>query len=246
MRDSGPNMHMFRLILKSFGLGIASNVIVSIWEALMSNRNVIKSSMIVGAGVVALTLGACASSGSAGSRYGNVYDYESGGSNCSVGAPCGAVLAPINTGPVIGGQPVGPGVIYTDCSQTTNFGCGAPAPVFTQPVQPYIPPVQTYTPPTPVHTGPINCPSGTRSAGDGTCMMTSSGSSYTGTTHMSTMTSHGSTVHCPTGTTRANDGTCLMTSTTPSVTIYPTTTHTNTGYRPTTHHQTPVYRPIRK
>ncbi|MBL4854998.1 MAG: hypothetical protein JKY25_12285 [Robiginitomaculum sp.] len=205
----------------------------------MSGRNIIKSSMIVGVGVVALTLGACASSGSAGSRYGNVYDYESGGNSCSAGASCGAVVAPPvtpYTGAVIGGQAVSPGVIYTDCSRVTNIGCGTSAPVYTQPVQPYIPPA-------PIHAGPINCPTGTTSAGDGTCMMTGGGSTYTGVTHSTTTSS---TVHCPTGTTRANDGTCLMTSTTPSVTIYPTTPHTNTGYRPVDHHQKPVYRPIRK
>ncbi len=220
----------------------------------MSGRNIMKSSVIVGAGVVALTLGACASSGSAGSRYGNVYDYESGGSSCSAGASCGAVVTPhvetvygpANTGTIIGGQPVSPGVIYTDCSQIGHTGCAAP--IYTQPVQPYISPAPVHT--APVHTGPINCPTGTTPAGDGTCMMTGGGTTYTGITHGSTHTGPTATsdgaIHCPSGTTRANDGTCLVTATAPIVTVYPTTPHTNTGYQPVDHHQAPVYRPIRK
>ncbi len=221
----------------------------------MSGRTIFKSSIVVGAGVVALTLGACASSGSAGSRYGSVYDYESGGSGCVAGA-CSAVVTPhvdtiygsTNTGTVIGGQAVSPGVIYTDCSQAanlaSNLGCSAPAPIYSQPVQPPIP-----QPPTTVHAGPINCPTGTTPAGDGTCMMTGGGSTYTGVTHGTTHSSvtHSTTTstiaQCPTGTTRSHDGTCMMSST-PSIVHSPP--HTNTGYQPVQHHTVPVYRPIRK
>ena len=223
----------------------------------MSGRNIFKSSMIVGAGVVALTLGACASSGSAGSRYGDIYAYESGGSGCVAGA-CGAVVAPhvdtiydaTHTGTIIGGQAVSPGVVYTDCSQTSNLGCVTPAPIHSQPVQTHIPQLHT---PTTIHAGPINCPTGTTPAGDGTCMITGSGTSYTGVTHSGVTHSnitHGSThttttsgaLHCPSGTTPSHDGTCMVS--TPTIVHPPAPI--NTGYHPVEHHTAPVYLPIRK
>lgn len=211
----------------------------------------LKSGMIVGASVVALTLGACASSGANGSRYGNVYDYESGG-NCNAGASCGAVVTPplplpvesrYGSTTVIGGQPVSPGVVYTDCSQVAAMGCGAPAPA---PSVAYFPP----SPPSMYYSGEaVSCPANTTPAGDGTCMMTGSGY-YTDSTTTTTTTgsgwsgstSSGGTVDCPANTTRANDGTCIMNSdTSPTVTIYP-----STGYVPPVDYTAPVYLPIRK
>lgn len=221
---------------------------VSKREALMSGRNNFKSSMIVGAGVVALTLGACASSGSAGSRYGNIYDYESGGSGCVAGA-CGAVVAPHvdtiygATNTIIGGQAVSPGVIYTDCSQTGNFGCVAPAPIYSQPIQTHIP--QPHIPSTTIHAGPINCPTGTTPAGDGTCLISGGGTSYTGITHGAThtTTTTSGAVQCTSGTIRTHDATCMVSA---PIIVHPPAPHTNTGYQPAGHHQAPVYLPIRK
>lgn len=240
----------------------------------MSGNNFLKSSIVVGTSVVALTLGACASSGGSGSRYGNVYDYESGSGSCNTGASCGAVVTPpvesrYGSTRVIGGQPVSPGVVYTDCSQTA-MGCGAPAP---RPQIAYSPPSMRQTP-TAEYTSPpsmsysgeaVSCPANTTPAGDGTCMMTGSGT-YTGSTTTTTTTTgstgwsgsssststgwsgsttSGGTVDCPANTTRANDGTCMMNSgTSPTVTIYPTTP--STGYVPPVDYTAPVYQPIRK
>jgi hypothetical protein len=194
----------------------------------MSGRNIFKSpmlkfGMIIGASVAALTLGACASSGSSSSRYGSVYDYESGG---SCGGSCGAVVsqpaAPIHRSTtVIGGQPVSPGLVYTDCSQIAAVGCGAP----------YAPPVPA---PAPVYTAPVGCPIDTTMASDGTCVMTTTSSS-------SWSTSSTSSVSCPSHTTQASDGTCMITETKPTVTVYPTT-----GYVPPVNYTAPVYQPIRK
>jgi len=184
----------------------------------------LKSGMVVGASVVALTLGACASSGNNSSRYGSVYDYESGG-DCN-GASCGAavVSAPAATNysntTMIGGQPVSPGIVYTDCSQVAAMGCGAP----------YAPPVPVYT--APVAPAPIGCPIDTTMASDGTCVMTSSSGWSTSST---------SSVSCPSNTTQASDGTCMIIDETPTVTIYPTT-----GYVPPVDYTAPVYQPIRK
>ena len=149
----------------------------------MSGKNIfkspiLKSGMVVGASVVALTLGACASSGDSSGRYGSVYGYESGGSCNS--APCAAV-APVpmgyNTTTVIGGQQVSPGIVYTDCSQMVAVGCGAP----------YAPPIPVYVAPAPIScpintimvsdgscvttTTSVSCPSHTTQASDGTCMI---------------------------------------------------------------------------
>jgi len=188
----------------------------------------LKSGMIAGASIVALTLGACASNGSNSSRYGSVYDYESGGS-CS-GASCAAVVSPAvapsyaSTTTVIGGQPVSPGIVYTDCSQVAAMGCGAP----------YAPPAPVYT--APVATAPVGCPVDTTMASDGTCIMTTTTSSG-----WSTSSTSSSTINCPSNTTQASDGTCMMNEEAPTVTIYPTT-----GYVPPVDYTAPVYQPIRK
>lgn len=207
----------------------------------MSGKNIfkspmLKSGMIVGASMVALTLGACASSGNGSSRYGSVYDYESGGS-CNGGASCGAVVsAPVetrygSTTTVIGGQPVSPGIVYTDCSQIAAMNCGAP----------YAPPVSV----APVVTGPVGCPSNTTMDNNGTCVMMNSGSVYTETTSSSSgwsaSSSSSDAVSCPSNTKQASDGTCMIIDDTPNVTIYPTT-----GYVPPVDYTAPVYQPIRK
>ncbi|HHL43079.1 MAG TPA: hypothetical protein ENJ42_05630 [Hellea balneolensis] len=175
----------------------------------MSGISILKSSLVAASCLAGLTLTACAS-GASSSRYGSVYDYESGG-NCNSG-PCGAVVTPPVSGSrygtpttVIGGQPVAPGVVYANCSQVSGMNCGvapAPAPV------PMPAPAPTYT------GGPVSCPAGTTPNGDGTCMMsgstgyTSSTSTYSGPT-----TSYsGETLPCPAGTTPNGDGTCMQSS----------------------------------
>ena len=207
----------------------------------MSDKNILKSSLVVGASVMALTLGACASSGnsSSNSRYGNVYDYESGG-NCNTGASCGAVAAPpvetrygSGTGTVIGGQPVSPGVVYMDCSQVSGINCGAPVAPAPAPV--YSPPPSTHQTTT-SYSDAVSCPSGTTAAGDGTCMMKDSGS-Y----NMNSSTTSGGTVDCPSGTKRTNEGTCMVSSEQSNITVQPTT-----GYVPPVNYTAPVYQPIRK
>jgi len=188
----------------------------------MSGRNIfksplLKSGMIVGASVVALTLGACASGAGNSSRYGSVYDYESGGGSCNGGSSCGAVVSPqvisgYSSTTVLGGQPVSPGIIYTDCGQMVAVGCGAP----------YAPPIPVYTAPV----VPVGCPIDTIMISDGTCVM---------------ITPPPSSVMCPSNTRQASDGTCMMIDDTPTVTIYPTT-----GYVPPVNYTAPVYHPIRK
>ncbi len=201
----------------------------------MSSKNtlnlaVFKSAMIAGVSIATLTLGACASNGSSSSRYGSVYDYESGG-NCN-SASCSAVVSPpvapshANTTTVIGGQPVSPGIVYTDCSQIAAMGCGAP----------YAPPVPV-APVIPVAPAPLSCQSNTIMASDGTCVLTSS---HSGWSSSSTSTST-STASCPSNTTMASDGTCMIIAEEPTVTIYPTT-----GYVPPVNYTAPVYKPIRK
>jgi len=205
--------------------------------SIIFKSTMLKSCMVVSASVVALTLSACASSGSNSSRYGSVYDYESGG-NCN-SASCGAVVsAPVtpsysSTTTVIGGQPVSPGIVYTDCSQVAAMGCGAP----------YAPPVPVYT--APVAPAPISCPTNTTMVNDGTCVMMTSGSTYTETTSSSSgwnsSSSSSGAVSCPSNTTQASDGTCMMNVDAPTVTVYPTT-----GYVPPVDYTAPVYQPIRK
>jgi len=141
----------------------------------MSKLNtILRSSAFVGTGAAALFLTACAGNSSA-NRYGNVYDYESGGSCLP---PACAAPAPAPVPSVRYGAPEQ--VVYADCSVVQNMGCApAPAPVQTYPVYQAPAPVAA---PAPVQTYPVYdaapaisyggetapCPAGTVSNGDGT------------------------------------------------------------------------------
>ena len=121
------------------------------------------------------------------------------------------------------------------------------------------------------YSGPIECPAGTTDAGDGTCLQSSSSTSYSSgsTTSYNSTTSYGSgsnysssssysggAVDCPAGTKDAGDGTCMQVSSSTSygsgstfsgsdVTIY-SGDATPSGYTSTTTTTSDVYLPIRK
>jgi len=240
----------------------------------MSKNLIFKNGLLIGACVAGLTLSACASS-QGGGRYGGVYDYESGG-DCNTGASCGAVVAPPvvdsrygSAQTVIGGQPVSPGVVYTDCSQFGGMNCGAPQ-VYTPPVAQYPAPAMPISCPTGTtpsgdgscmqtgggynynysstvttpsyNAGPVDCPAGTTPNGDGTCMQSGGGYDFTTTTSTHAhSSSSGQMADCPAGTTPNGDGTCMEGT---GVEIYG---NDNTGYTPpTTYTPPPTYLPIRK
>ena len=224
----------------------------------MSMNSFFKSTLIIGASVAGLTLSACASGGASGSsRYGSVYDYESGGGAC--GAPsCGVVVA----------QPA-PAPVYPAPTPAPVYQAPTPAPAYSGPVS--CPAGTTpngdgscmmsgsvdsgsYTPysgSTTTSSAPAECPSGTTPNGDGSCMMNDSSSVYTGssTTSSSSPVYSGSSssqmADCPSGTVPNGDGSCMMSSDSrPNITIYH---DNNTGYQaPPTDYKPPVYQPIRK
>ncbi len=196
----------------------------------MSKLNtILRSSAFVGTGAAALFLTACAGHSSS-NRYGNVYDYESGGS-CLPNA-----CAPAQ--PVRYSQPEQ--VVYADCSVVQNMNCGAapvyqaPAPVYQAPA-----PVQTYPTYTPApaisyggETAP--CPVGTVASGDGTCAEQSysaPATTYTAPTYSSSSsysTSAG-TADCPAGTTPAGDGTCMQSSYSAPTTSYGSSSYSSSA-----------------
>lgn len=194
----------------------------------MSTNTILKSSAIAAITLAGLSVTASANAQS--SRYGNVYDYESGrncGQACVAPAPMGQTSsrygnAVTHTAPMH----VAPGPIYVDCAQ---MGTCAPQPttVYTQPA-----PVQYQAAPTYTQ-APANCPAGTTAQADGTCMQGSFGSS---TTYSTPTTSYGSSSYsssssvmtsmpadCPAGTTAQSDGTCLQGSTSYSAPTLPDT-----------------------
>ena len=181
----------------------------------MSTKTILKAGLIASVGVAGLTLTANAQS-----RYGNVYDYESG-RNC--GQAC-VPAAPVAAAPVAAsryGAPApqyNPAPVYVDCAQ---MGTCAPAPavVYTQPAPVYTQPAytqQSYQ--QSAQMAPVNCPAGTTAQSDGTCMQGGS-SSYSTSTYSAPTTSYdsysssssmGAPVDCPAGTTAQNDGTCMQ------------------------------------
>lgn len=200
----------------------------------MSTTRLFRAGLIASVGIAGLTLTAQAQS-----RYGNIYDYESGrscGQACAPAAPI-ATQAPARYGapvaaPVYRPAPVyNPAPVYVDC---VTAGTCAPQPqtVYTAPTQTYTAPAQTYTAPvqsyssattysSPVSSEPVNCPAGTSLQSDGTCLQSGSSSSFsTGTTYSSGSSTTYSTpsysttssepVSCPAGTTAQSDGTCLQ------------------------------------
>lgn len=210
----------------------------------MSRTLILKNGFLAVACVAGLTLTACASSShssSSSSRYGSVYDYESGGNSCNTN-PCAPVAQPyggqqhvVHGGQqMIGGQAVSPGVVYADCSVVSGMNCNGQ-----QPTQIYTPPAPT----APVYTGghtitePVTCPAGTTTNGDGTCMEAST-STYEFPSTTTTTSSHtsysGEAAPCPTGTTPNGDGSCMQTGSTfgshTSSSTYTGSTYTGSTY----------------
>ncbi len=166
----------------------------------MSTTKLFRAGLIATVGVAGLTLTANAQS-----RYGNVYEYESGrncGQACVPAAP--VATPPANTrygAPVAATPTYNPAPVYIDCVQA---GTCAP-----QPSVVYSQPAPTYT--QSVQMAPVNCPAGTTAQSDGTCMQTgstySSGTTYTAPAPTMSM----EPINCPAGTTAQSDGTCMQT-----------------------------------
>ncbi len=200
----------------------------------MNAINVIKSGLIIGISASAITLGACASSGYNGdSRYGSVYNYESGGSAaCNTAPNCGVMAQAAPAAPVATASRYGS--VETTTQVVTQpvpvYTSPAPAPVYTAPA-----PAPTYTAQT-TYSGTVNCPAGTTANSDGTCMMNSNVESYTGTsTYSGTVTTGTSTyggvpASCPAGTTPSGDGTCMMNNGYSGTTTTTTTSGYSGGY----------------
>ena len=113
----------------------------------MSTTKLFRAGLFATVGVAGLTLAANAQS-----RYGNIYDYESG-RNCgqACAAPAAAPTtsrygAPVVAAPTYAPAPVyNPAPVYIDCVQAGTCAPQA-ATVYTQPTQTYTAP--TYTAPT--------------------------------------------------------------------------------------------------
>jgi len=225
----------------------------------MSTTKLFKAGIIATVGVAGLTLAANAQS-----RYGNVYDYESG-RNC--GSACTPTqAAPVSSrygAPVVAAPTYNPAPVYVAPRPSVVYTQPAPAPVYTQPAPaPVYTPAATQTFTQTTQLPPVNCPSGTTAQSDGTCMQTgstfSSGSSFsTGSTYSepsyssSTSSSSFGSVSCPAGTISQPDGTCMQsgssTFTGSSVELYTgDATTTSGGYGSSTTYSSPDYLPIRK
>jgi len=191
----------------------------------MSANLFLRNTAIVAIGAATLTLTACASSNSGSTRYGNVYDYESG-QNCSTACTAPAVVqAPVVTE-------------YSGYVETT------PTVVYEEPS--YTAPVTYTAPATSYASTSVECPAGTTSQADGTCLQSGyDTTSYSTTTSyttaapvVQTVSTVSTAVECPAGTTAQSDGTCLQGSSTSvytggTATIYadpPATTTTTTTY----------------
>lgn len=182
----------------------------------MSTTRIFRAGLI--ASTTLVTLAGMTFTANAQSRYGNVYDYESG-QNCGQACvPAAPVTPQANTrygAPAVAAPAYNQAPVYVDCAQ---MGTCAPAPavVYTQPApvyqQPtYQQPAQSYE--TYAQAAPVNCPAGTTAQSDGTCMQGSTGYSDSYTTSgssYSTGSSFGGTVDCPAGTTAQSDGTCMQ------------------------------------
>lgn len=183
----------------------------------MSTKTIFRSSAIAAMTLTGLSITVCANAQS--SRYGNVYDYESG-RNC--GQACVAP-AQTHTSSRYGHTATHGAPVYVDCAA---MGTCAPQPttVYTQPAPVQYQATPTYTAPTysaPAPTyaqAPANCPAGTTAQADGTCLQSgysapttsySSGSSYSSSTYAAPASMP---ADCPAGTTAQSDGTCMQTS----------------------------------
>lgn len=179
----------------------------------MSTTKFLRAGLIASIGVAGLTLTANAQS-----RYGNVYDYESG-RNC--GAACAAPVPQTpqaNTrygAPVVAAPTYNQAPVYVDCAQ---MGTCAPQPrvVYTQPAAPvYAPQTQYQAAPSFAQAAPVNCPPGTTPQSDGTCLQGGAmGSMSMPANQIETLTMPGTfsqtPVNCPPGTTAQSDGTCMQ------------------------------------
>jgi len=182
----------------------------------MSTNTTFKSGAIAVITLAGLSVTACANAQT--SRYGNVYDYESG-QNC--GQACVAPAPQAHTSSRYGHTNTQAAPVYVDCSA---MGTCAPQPttVYTQPAPVQYQSTTTYAAPAPTYAqAPVSCPAGTTAQSDGTCLQTGYGSSstYTApTTSYSGSSSYSSSTtsmpaDCPAGTTAQSDGTCLQGST---------------------------------
>jgi hypothetical protein len=202
----------------------------------MSTHTYLRATAIAALTTVAFAATA-ASANAQNSRYGNIYDYESG-HNCGQACVGPLVAQPVRAPAYVPPQAVTGPPIYVDCSTMGSCASQQATTVYTEP-QTYS---NSYSASTTYSSGTLNCPAGTTAQADGTCLQDSSYSSmstttYTGptTTYSGTMT-HSSPVTCPYGTTEQADGTCLE--------VYQGDAQTSYGYQSTG--VTTDYRPIRK
>jgi len=219
----------------------------------MSTTKLFRAGLIATIGVAGLTLEANAQS-----RYGDIYDYESGrncGQACVPAAPVAAAPTTARYGaPIVAAPTYNPAPVYVDCVQAGTCAPAAPAVVYSQPTS--FSSSTTYSEPTTSYSSgttysapstsmePVSCPAGTTAQADGTCMQT--GSSFSSSTTYSAPTtsySSGTTwsapstsmepVNCPAGTTAQADGTCMQGGSTSfagsSVDLYTGDATTNTS-----------------
>lgn len=212
----------------------------------MSTQTYLRATAI--SALSALAFAATASNANAQSRYGNVYDYESGqncGQACVPAAPAATTSSrygsTVTTTPAM---PVAPGPVYVDCTQ---MGTCAPqaATVYTAPVQQYQ--AQQYQAPAPTYNtqsyaqtstysaAPVNCPAGTTAQPDGTCLQGGMGSVGSTTSNRMTVTlptNYGATetIPCPAGTTKQPDGTCMQGGSGGSWTSSQTSSYSSSAY----------------
>ena len=178
----------------------------------MSTNTTLKSSAIAVVTLAGLSITVAANAQS--SRYGNVYDYESG-RNC--GQACAAPAPQARYGHTTT-HTVAPAPVYVDCSVT---GTCAPQPttVYTQPAPVQYQATTTYAAPSYTQ-APVSCPAGTTAQPDGTCLQSSASSYSSSSTYTAPTTSYGSgssysttttaPANCPAGTTAQSDGTCMQ------------------------------------
>ncbi len=205
----------------------------------MSTQTYLRATAITA--LSALAFAATASTANAQStRYGNVYDYESG-QNC--GQACvpaqQATTASTRYGSTVTPAPamqVAPGPVYVDCTQMGTCAPQAQT-VYTAPIQQYQAPApsytQSYAQTQSYNTGPVACPAGTAAQPDGTCLQGAMGSSTSSSRMTVTLpTNYSGTVapvNCPSGTTAQPDGTCMQGAGSSSWTSSSTTSYGSTG-----------------
>lgn len=187
----------------------------------MSTNTFIRASLLATMGVAAMSITASAQSHA---RYGNVYDYESS-KDCA--HPCTIQKAPMAQTSARYGAPI---AVQPAPAPVAPVYIPAPAPMAPAPA-----PTHVYAQAT--QTAPAQCPAGTTAQPNGTCMQTSSGYGYTGSTTSygsgstyssgTTHTMSSEPVSCPAGTTAQADGTCLQGS---GYSMGSTTTSSTTSY----------------